>query len=261
MPAHCILYSVYKDDPRGSVPTNPDDDPQYSVWEGAIEDWIGRKKTEDPNWSVDFGDPPTEYDDETALENIPDLEILQPNEGEILTSRQLDVEIKTSSPRGIVKVTYKLDDRYVGVVKDAPFDLNYYARDFANGEHTLTVIAEDDIGSSVQREVKFSFDAGEEKPAITWVENNLEIEKKDFPRMMFLNYFLLDDVAKVRIYQEDENNFQELIFESSNFSDLFNNQINFSWNYSGRGTYDLIVELTLKNGEEYESDRLRVKVE
>jgi len=41
--AHSILYWVDKDNPRGPVPKNPDQDPQFSAWEKAIQNWGGSK--------------------------------------------------------------------------------------------------------------------------------------------------------------------------------------------------------------------------
>lgn len=260
MPAHSILHYVYKDDPRGGVPTNPSDDPQYSIWEAAIQDWINRKKASDPNWNVDFGEPPTEYDDENSLDMVPQLEILQPSEGQTLSSRQLNIEIRASSPRGIVKVTYKIDDRYIGVAKNAPFSLDYYARDFANGEHTLTATAEDDIGNKTEQQIKFSFEAGEEKPAITWVENNISLEQKDFPKMFFLNPYRLDQISELKIYKV-ENNKKYLVDIKNDFSNLFNNQISFTWSdYPGSGNYELLAEIKLQSGEVVESSRVSVEI-
>lgn len=37
---HSILYYVNKDDPRGPVPSNPTEDPQYFSWEKGIENWL-----------------------------------------------------------------------------------------------------------------------------------------------------------------------------------------------------------------------------
>jgi len=260
MPAHSILHYVNKDDPRGSVPEHPEDDPQYLIWEAAIQNWIIRKKASDPNWNVDFSELPTEYDDENSLENVPQLEIKQPYENQVLSSRQLNIKIEASSPRGIIKVTYKLDNRYIGVSREAPFSLDYYARDFSDGEHTLTAIAEDDIGNSVQKQIKFSFEAGEEKPAVVWLEDNLTLEEKDFPKIFFLNHYKLDQIAELRIYKID-NGKKYLLTSMNNFSNLFNNQISFTWDYPGSGEYDLATVVTLKNGDSYQSNIINVKVE
>ncbi len=37
--AHSILYFVNKDDPTGPYPTNPEDDPQFALWEYPISLW------------------------------------------------------------------------------------------------------------------------------------------------------------------------------------------------------------------------------
>lgn len=39
--AHSILYYVQKDDPRGPMPSNPDSDPQFRLWEYAVQGWRG----------------------------------------------------------------------------------------------------------------------------------------------------------------------------------------------------------------------------
>ena len=72
-PAHSILHYVNKDDPAGPAPENPSDDPQYQIWEDAIQTWVKMMKEKDPNWHIEFSEPPTEYDDFTSLELLPTL--------------------------------------------------------------------------------------------------------------------------------------------------------------------------------------------
>lgn len=155
MPAHSILHYVNKDDPRGPTPENPSSDPQYQIWEDAIQDWITRKKEKEPNWYVDFSEPPTEYDDENSIVLIPTLTILYPTSSTIFSGTDLNTDIGASAPRGITKVTYKIDDKYVGVVREHPFNLNYSLNEFSNGSHLLTVTAEDDIGNQVTATTSF----------------------------------------------------------------------------------------------------------
>lgn len=47
-PMHSILHFVDKDDPNGSQPTNPGQDPQYQNWENGILEWV----TKNPNGGV-----------------------------------------------------------------------------------------------------------------------------------------------------------------------------------------------------------------
>ncbi len=41
---HCILYYIKKEDPFGSPPKNPNNDPQYILWEKGVQDWLSRNK-------------------------------------------------------------------------------------------------------------------------------------------------------------------------------------------------------------------------
>lgn len=43
--AHSILYWVDKNNPRGSIPENPWDDPQFENWEYGVKLWINSNKT------------------------------------------------------------------------------------------------------------------------------------------------------------------------------------------------------------------------
>lgn len=242
IPAHSILHYVKKDDPRGDPPKNPTDDPQYIVWEDAIKDWIRRKEEENPDWKISFEEPPTEYDDEHSLELIPSLEIVYPGEGAILKSRQIDTDIRVSAPRGITKVSYKIDSRYISVEKKHPFNLNYYAEWLENGSHVLTISAEDDLGNLVEKQVSFVLLAEEEPPRIDWVGGEEKIKQSDFPRTFMLKHFKLDKIDELKIYQKKDN--EKILLETiTDFSNLFNNQIIFKWNETpAKGDYSLIAE-------------------
>ncbi len=261
IPAHSILHYVYKDDPQGPTPDDPNQDPQYEIWEVAIQDWIRREKEANPDWDVSFEEPPTEYDDIHSLELIPEVEIVYPAEGEILTSRQLDTDIRATARRGVGKVIYQIDDKYVGVVKKYPFNLNYLMTGFVDGEHTLTVIVEDDVGNTVEKEVKFILQAGEELPSVSWAINDLTLKQSDFPRTFFLNHFKLNEIQEVLIYKEKEGNKTKLE-TIVDFSNLFNNQIMFKWETApDKDDWTLIAEIKLTNGEVRETSRLQVRVE
>ncbi len=243
IPAHSILHYVLKDDPRGPTPENPADDPQYEIWEASIKDWVTRKQEEDPDWKISFEEPPTEYDDEHSLELIPTLEIVYPTNSSTLFSRQIDTDIRASAPRGVAKVTYRLDGRYVGVIKEHPFNLNYYADWMENGEHVLSVTVEDDIGNLLESEVGFTLEAGVEPPNISWVGGNQTIKESDFPRTFLINHFKLDEIKEVKIYKQ-KNGSKVLLETISDFSNLFNNQIIFKWSETPeKGDWKLIAEI------------------
>ena len=164
---HEILHYLDKNNPRGPAPEHPEQDPQYESWEKGIQEWIERKRTEDPDWNPNFGEPPTEYDDAYSIELIPTLEVLFPKPGTVLNSRLVEAVINVSAPRGVSRVRYKIDEVYVGVITQHPFNLSYYAEPFDRGEHTLTVIVEDDIGNRIEENIPFTLNVDPLSPGTT----------------------------------------------------------------------------------------------
>lgn len=55
---HTILHWIDKNDPRGAKPTNPQDDPQYSLWEIPVREWVMKQGI----LEGDRSGIPTEYD-------------------------------------------------------------------------------------------------------------------------------------------------------------------------------------------------------
>lgn len=263
VPPHDILHYVIKDDPRGPVPTNPAEDPQYFLWETGVQDWIRRNNEANPSWSVHFDEPPTEFDDIHSLELIPIVEILSPQPNVRLTNRQITADIRASAPRGVSQVTYKIDGAVVAIVRDAPFSLNYFAPELTNGEHALTIIVEDDIGNQVSSVIPFTLDAGVESPRLSWSVGDTILSESDFPRAFFLNPFKLSEMREVRFYtQRDGEGNKQLVSTVSDLTGLFNNQVNFTWTTSpGTGVWFLIPEIVLTNGSVQEQGKLRVIVQ
>lgn len=249
IPAHDILHYVNKDDPRGPFPENPSDDPQYIIWENAIQDWIKRTKEKNPNWQVDFSDPPTEYDDSLSLALVPTLEIVSPAPSSTLTNRQIDTDIRVSAPRGINKVTYVLDNKYVGVIRTHPFNLNYYANWIEAGNHTLVIIAEDDVGNKAEKQIGFTLNAPPEPPSIVWTHKELTLGAGNFPKMMILKTFKLDQIKEVVIYIQKNGGEKQTLTTITDLSKPVDDMIGFDWKTAPDvGVYTLTTELRLKDG-------------
>lgn len=262
IPPHSILHYVKKDDPRGAPPLNPADDPQYEIWEAAIAGWIARNREANPDWDVSFEEPPTEYDDIHFLELIPTLEVIYPTASSTFPSRQIDTDIRVSAPRGISKVTYKIDEKFVGIIKEQPYNLNYYARGLPDGEHTLTIFVEDDVGNQLQRVIPFILSAGVEPPNVSWTQKNQTFSQDQFPRVFFLDYFQLDQIKEVVIYKQKVGDSKKFYLGTINdFSSVFNNQLVFSWSeVPETGEWQLSAEVVLKNNQRIISDQTLVTI-
>ncbi len=261
VPAHSILHYVNKDDPRGPAPENPLADPQYMIWEEAIQEWVERKRTAEPNWNITFGDPPTEYDDAHSFELMPSLTVLSPAPSSTLTSRQLTTDIRASAPRGVKKVTYKIDGRVIAAAIDAPFNLNYYARELPDGEHRLTVVVADDIGNQREETVVFTLSAGEEPPYVSWVSRPTELARSSFPQVLLLSPFKPNGIQSVRAFVTKPNGEKQEIGAVLDLSNLFNNQIAITWQSAEPGDYMLSSEMVLKDGSVRNGESLGVRVE
>lgn len=245
---HSILHYVKKDDPRGDGPDNPADDAQYIGWEAGIADWIKKNQEENPNWEVSFEEPPTEYDDVHNLELIPTLEVMYPAPSSTLTNRQIDTDIRASSPRGVSKVTYKIDEKYVGVVRSHPFNLSYYARDLEPGSHTMTIFVEDDIGNMLEETIPFTFDGVSVEPTVFWADQSDTTFSTQSKSTLFLNHVKLGDIEEVRVYA-NQGGVRNLVFSTSDFSNLFNNQVLVTWIPPASGNWRLETQVVLKNGQ------------
>ena len=135
---HSILHYVKKDDPQGSAPKEPTEDPQYQIWEDAIISWVERRKAEDPEWDISFEEPPAKEDDLYSLELIPSLEVIFPTPSTTITSRTITTDIRASAPRGVRRAKYRLDGKYIGLIKEHPFNLDKHITWLTEGDHILT---------------------------------------------------------------------------------------------------------------------------
>ncbi len=262
MPAHSILYYVNKDDPRGPAPEDPSTDSQYQVWENAIQDWVKRMKEKNPNWQIDFSEPPTEYDDAHSLSLVPTLEIVYPAPSSTLANRQIDTDVRVSAPRGVAKVTYRLDGRYVGVITTHPFNLNYYANWLEAGDHQLEVIAEDDVGNKIAKSVGFTLNAPTEPPSAVWQNTDASLNSNSFPKMMILKIFKIDEVKEIAVYLQKQGGAKQLFTTITDLSKPINEQVGFAWkDYPGVGNYTLTTDLKLKDGKTLVGKEMSVSVQ
>lgn len=259
---HSILHYVDKDNPQGPEPKDPSKDSQYQIWEDAIKDWIKRKQEEDPDWQVSFGEPPTEQDDEYSLELVPSLEVIYPAPGTVLTSRNIDTDIRASAPRGVSKVIYKIDGAPIDVVRSHPFNLNYNAQDLISGPHVLEVTVEDDIGNRFIEEIPFVLDAGEVKPSLTFSEHKYNFKNSKFPVTLLFNNFEITKIKSARLLATLKGTQNTLPIQNiTNLTNIFNDQLIFNWtNSPGEGEWIISIELETTSGESIISDVVDVSV-
>ncbi|MFB6225872.1 MAG: penicillin-binding protein, partial [Candidatus Paceibacteria bacterium] len=262
IPPHSILHYVDKDNPRGPRPENPSKDPQYEIWEKAIKDWKKRKKEENPDWNLSFGKPPTKKDKGYSSELAPTINVVYPKPSSTIKTREINTDIRFSAPRGVDKVIYRIDGRYVGVEEKHPFNLNYQARTLKDGKHVLTVIAQDDIGNRKIKKINFNLDAGEVKPSISFVGFNQPLKEEDFPVSIFFTPYKKEDIQSIKITAtKDEKKL--MVGALTDIGDTGTPRMRVKWNSypSESGDWTISSSITTKRGEKIEGEKMTVKIE
>ena len=63
---HTILHWVDKENPRGPVPENPHNDPQYEQWEYSVQQWVEKQGLPDQTGTSSEGSAPAPPEDATS---------------------------------------------------------------------------------------------------------------------------------------------------------------------------------------------------
>jgi len=242
---HDILFFCAKNDPRGPIPEQPADDPQFEPWETAVAEWA--KKL-----NVNFEPPPTEMDNVHLLENRPGITLTRPTEGEVVTERATFVTVSAQARRGVSKVEYLLDDDLVATFEYQPFSGQITIPNrFPKGFHVLTAKAYDDVGNRSAASVTINLTAEAGPLTVQWLTpwNYQYLNTAQFP---FNVNFRIDDykgVKKLKLLSVNQNDLTEELIGTVENPVLPNMSMN--WNLpSGYGKYVLKIVATLLGGDD-----------
>ncbi|PIQ67054.1 MAG: hypothetical protein COV95_00800 [Candidatus Zambryskibacteria bacterium CG11_big_fil_rev_8_21_14_0_20_40_24] len=141
---HSILFWVDKNNPRGPVPSNPENDPQFFLWEEGVARWRSQTSyTPTPPPTL-----PTEFDDVHVPGNFPQVRIISSNAG-LGASRNAPVSISISiqSKYPINKVEYFVNGGLVGESQNplVPFVLSTEDISTLPDNNSLRVVVTDSI--------------------------------------------------------------------------------------------------------------------
>jgi membrane peptidoglycan carboxypeptidase len=148
---HDILFYVDKNDPRGPVPSDPAQDPQYNLWEAGVQAWIKKNNIA----VVEEVPTMTEYDDTHTSANQPTVEIFFPQENQIVTGPTSTFKILASAPRGIKYAQYFIDDQQVASSFTEPWSATIDFTNITKGTHKLNVKVFDDVQNQKDASVNF----------------------------------------------------------------------------------------------------------
>lgn len=240
---HSILYFVDKDNPRGPVPTNPANDPQFANWEAAVQNWAA-KQNFNPNSS-----PPTETDDVHVLENIPTITIVSPIENESIPSRIMTVSVSASARRGVANLSFALDGDTFAQQSSQLFNTPLTIPNrFVRGFHTLRVTASDDVGNSASASVVINITADLLPVNMQWISPaGTSVGRSLFPLNL---QFTLDDPKSVQSVALSVINSSGVSTIIGSISSPSLPNLTIPWTTApSRGTYQLVTTFTFGAGE------------
>lgn len=140
---HTILHWVEKDDPRGTVPSEPWRDPQYTNWETAIRRWFQANPM--PGVSI-----PTQFDTIHNEANRPKLFISEPSPGDVVRKGSgLTIKLSFQSVFPVREVEVVVNDMVEKSLftPHSPIEFNLDTSRFETGELKLKIKVADEVGN------------------------------------------------------------------------------------------------------------------
>ncbi|MBU2415840.1 PBP1A family penicillin-binding protein [Patescibacteria group bacterium] len=196
---HCLLYYANKNKPLEATPENPDNDPQFHLWENRVLAWAEKNK-------LATSSPPTEYDNVHKSENRPLFNIVQPTNNQIIAESLFISNIQASAPRGINRAEYYINDNLLSINKTYPFNLEKNISFLNNGYYKLTVQVCDDIDNCSKQSLEFNLILDQQQNnndiIVSWLEpsNGVAISNIDFPLNLKFNINNPQKVVKINMF-------------------------------------------------------------
>lgn len=148
---HSILYWVDKQNPTGPPPTSPDSDPQFTLWETAVQKWAKENNITDETLDV----IPKDSDSVHLPEFEPRASFLSPNGNTPYDPKsRLAIKIQTSSHFPLSQADFFMNNTYLGSSKIAPFDIYFVPAETAGFKDTnqLRVVLYDTMMNKTEAE-------------------------------------------------------------------------------------------------------------
>jgi len=139
---HSILYWVDKNNPLGDNPQNPENDPQFELWEEPVKKWVENQNIQEHTISS----IPTEYDPVHKPEFAPIITIQNFNENTVYPQNQrITIQITSKGKFPLIKVDLFINNIYIDSSQKNPFMFSFVPNDIGNIQeiNTLKIIGYD----------------------------------------------------------------------------------------------------------------------
>lgn len=255
---HCILYYINKDDPLGDYPSNPSSDPQFNLWESRVIAWATKK-------GLATSTPPGEKDNLHIPENLPQVEIVSPNNNETITEPYLNVNINATAPRGINRAEYYINDSLISTNFNYPFGLEKEVDFLPNGFYNLKATVCDDIDNCTTKEIEFNFilpnnnNSPDLSYSLSEPSGPTTLTNNDFPYNLAVNVNYPNQIAKVSFYYLPKNGDSPTLISTANSNG--NKTIYSKWsNIPASGNYKIYAELVTWTKKILKTDEVNINI-
>jgi len=256
---HTILFYIDKDNPRGDAPKNPANDPQFNLWEGAVQKWAAK------NASSSSSTIPVAYDELHKPENKPTVKIVSPLANQTITGISFDLQVEASAPRGITRVEYYLNNNLWLTKWGQPSAFTESLSFLGNGYQALRAKACDDIENCTEASVNFNLliknnpvSTGRNSISLVSPSSNLALNAIDFPLTLKFQVGRPEKASTVNLMLRDSGGKTLFIKSASTNS---NNEVSINYDSAPpSGNYSLYGELHDWGGEIINSNEIKINV-
>lgn len=128
---HTILNWLDKNNPRGEVPNDPKQDPQYEYWEYGVRKWFDAWQKSNPSLKeTNDIKIPTETDDVHIQANFPTIRITSPQTDSVVDSNsKVTITISSTGKYPLKKSELYINDRYITSNESNPSSLSFVPQD------------------------------------------------------------------------------------------------------------------------------------
>ncbi len=255
---HSILYYVNKEDPLGDIPENPEEDPQFKIWEEKILEWA---KKQDPNYNPEImSQAEGIYDPE----NAPIFSIKNIESNQVVSSPILNIELEATAPRGIYKVEYYINENLLDKKISYPFNLNKDISFLNNGYYNLRIKVCDDVLNCSEQNIEFNLlleNNINKLPAnlnLIYPTSGLAINPIDFPLPVEMVSSNPEQIIKIDVVLK---NLENEISTIKTIQPVLEKTIIFDWESPPeKGTYKLYANFYDWNGSIKKSNQITINI-
>lgn len=255
---HSILYYVDKDNPTSDIPSNPSSDPQFNLWESRVLEWA---KKQNVNYDINLIN---KANDAYNPENIPVFSITNLQNNQTIETKNLQVNLQATAPRGVNKVEYYINDSLLERKTSYPFDLDKDISFLNNGYYKLKVKVCDDVLNCSEQSLEFNLLLSNNVNKIptslnlTYPNSGMTLNSDDFPVSINLVATNIEQITKIEIKIKNESNEEQII----KTLDLINKKnIETVWDNSpGIGNYTLYAVYYDWNNSSKETNKITVNI-